>query len=225
MGLNGFISSILALIQGAGGPPECIKNNSTKEPEYIAFYSPPLFSTELYFEFVFGILVLSTIAFVLLNTLKTCKNEYAAGTIGVGNEYHYDNRDNMDERNQMIPKDVLNLSTYNYIFLMGAVVGLSGLGNGVLPGLIIYSCAPYGNSIYHFAMTLAFFANPCAGFLAMLLPHNSIRIIRFLCFIGSILAVYIFYIALQSPAPPLKDEILGKILIVSTNDTSNCSYS
>lgn len=214
MGLNGFLSSVLALIQGVGGPPECIPSNKT-DGDFDEYYPPPLFGIGLYFEFVFGILVTSTIAFILLNNLSTCKKEYAAGTIGMGNEYHYDNKDDTDGRKQHIPDDVLNLSTFNYIFLMAAVVGLSGLGNGILPGLMSYSCLPYGNQIYHLSVTLAAIANPCAGFIAMFVPHTSIRVIRFLSFIGSIIAIYLFFIALQSPNPPFKHSVLGEILIVS----------
>lgn len=215
MGLSGFLSSVLALIQGVGGPPECIKNNSTDGPEFIEYYPPPLFGTKVYFEFVFAVMVLSTIAFVLLNNLSTCKKEYAAGTIGTGNEYHYDHKENSEEKNTKIPDDVINLSTFNYVYLMAVVVGLSGLGNGIFPGLITYFCLPYGNITYHFAVTLAAIANPCAGFIAMFVPHTSIRVIRFLSFIGTVIAIYIFVIALQSPDPPLKDSTLGDILIVS----------
>lgn len=215
MGLNGFVSSVIALIQGVGGPPECIPSNTT-QGEFIEYYPPPLFGIGLYFGFVFGILVLSTIAFILLNNLRTCKKEYAAGTIGMGNEYHYDHKDENDETKKHIPDDVLNLSTFNYIFLMAAVVGLSGLGNGLLPGLMSYSCLPYGNQIYHLAVTLGAIANPCAGFIAMFVPHTSIRVIRLLSFVGSILAIYQFLIALQSPDPILKNTVLGEVFIVST---------
>ncbi|XP_055325457.1 solute carrier family 52, riboflavin transporter, member 3-A-like isoform X2 [Sitodiplosis mosellana] len=221
MGLNGFVSSVLALIQGVGGPPECVPSNTT-DGGFIEKYPPPLFGIRLYFEFVFGILVLSTVAFILLNKLSTCKKEYAAGTIGMGNEYHYDHKEDSDETKQNIPADVLNLSTFNYIFLMAAVVGLSGLGNGIFPGLMSYSCLPYGNQVYHLSVTLAAIANPCAGFIAMFLSHTSIRVIRFLSFIGSILAIYLFYIALQSPNPPLKDSMLGYVLIVSSWTIFTC---
>lgn len=215
MGLNGFLSSLLALIQGVGGPPECLANNSTDGPALIKFIPEPLFGIKIYFIFVFAILLLSTIAFILLNNLSVCKKEYAAGTIGMGNDYHYEKKDDNPEKKDNIPDDVLHLSTFNYIYLMAAVFGLSGLGNGILPGLMSYSCLPYGNVTYHFSVTLAAIANPCAGFIAMFVPHTSIRVIRILSFVGSILAVYIFFIATQSPNPPLQHSIVGYLLIVS----------
>lgn len=215
MGLNGFLSSVMALIQGVGGSPECISNNSTDGPEFIKYVPPPRFGTQLYFLIVFAILVLSTVAFILLNNLQMCKNEYAAGTVGDGNEYHYDEADknNVDYRN--IPDNVKHLSTFNYIYLMACVFGLSGLGNGIFPGLMSFSCLPYGNFTYHFSVTLANIANPMAGFIAMFVPHTSIRVIKLLSFVGSILAAYIFFVAVHSPYPPLFDSIIGSILIVS----------
>lgn len=218
MGLNGFLSSIMALVQGVGGPPECIPNNSTDGPEFVKYLPPPLFGTRLYFILVFVILVLGTIAFILLNNLSVCKKQYAAGTIGIGNDFHYEKtaESGQDDDGQKIPNDVLNLSTFDYVFLMAAVVGLSGLGNGVFPGLMSFSCLPYGNVTYHLAVTLAAIAAPSAGFIAMFVPHISIRVIRFLSLVAAILAIYIFFIATQSPTPPLQHTLIGYVLIVRT---------
>lgn len=216
MGLNGFLSSVMALIQGVG-KTECVETLVNGTMTLVPSTPPPLFETKLFFIFVFMIMVMSTVAFVLLNNLKVCKKEYAAGTIGMGNEYHYDRNENsVDTNQQNIPDDVHNLSTFNYISLMVAVVGLSGLGNGILPSLIPYFSMPYGNVTYHLSATLANIAVPCAGFIAMFIPHISIRVIRILSLIGAILAVYILYIATQSPAPPLKDLFIGKVLVVSS---------
>lgn len=222
MGLNGFLSSIMALVQGVGGPPQCIPNNSTIAggPELIKYLPPPLFGTRLYFILVFVILMLGTIAFILLNNLSVCKREYAAGTIGMGNNFHYEKQS--DDDGQKIPDDVLNLSTFNYVFLMAAVVGLSGLGNGLFPGLTSFSCLPYGNVTYHLAVTLAAIAAPCAGFIAMFVPHISIRVVRLLSLVASILAIYIFFVATQSPTPPLQHSLIGYVLIITSWTIFTC---
>lgn len=220
MCLNGFLSSIMALIQGVGGPPQCIPNNSTDGPEFVKYNSPPLFGIELYFIIVFVILVICSIAFVLLNNLRICRKEYAAGTIGIGNNYTYDKTDESQEQDQPLPDDVAHLSLYNCVFLLIVVFDLSGFGNGILPGLITYFCLPYGNVTYHWAVALGAIAQPCAGLVAMFLPHTSIKVIRILSFIGTFLAVYIFYIATQSPNPPMQNLMIGSILIVSNFSSS-----
>lgn len=76
MGLDGFLSSVLTLLQGVEGPTECIKNISPDYPEFIEYYSPPLFDTKLYFVFISVVFVLSTIEFVLLNKQSACEAEY-----------------------------------------------------------------------------------------------------------------------------------------------------
>lgn len=207
MGLNGFLSSIVALIQGVGGPGECVNGYPTQPV--------PLFGTDLYFLIVFGVNVLSTIAFILLNNLSICKLEYAVGTIACGNDYHYDESEKNCNDGHPIPDDVRNLSTFNYIYLTLAVVGLSGLGNGLFPGLMTYSCLPYGRATYHYAVTLIAIANPLAGFICMLVPHTSIRAVRLLSIVGLMLAINIFWIALQSPFPIFRHSIFGSIQIVS----------
>lgn len=207
MGLNGFLSSIVALIQGVGGAGDCLNGVPT--------YPVPLFGTDLYFLIVFGVILLGTVAFILLNNLSICKNEYTNGTIGCGNDYHYDESEKNGDDGNQIPDDVRNLSTFNYIYLTLAVVGLSGLGNGIFPGLMIYSCLPYGRVTYHYALTLSAIATPLAGFICMLVPHTSIRAVRVLSIIGLLLATNIFWIALQSPFPIFRHSIFGSIQIVS----------
>lgn len=214
-GLNGSLSSVLALIQGVGGTPECIPNNSTDGPPFIKYIPPPLFGPKIYFLFVFAILLLSTIAFILLNKLSVCKNEYAAGSIANGNEYHYDNSEKTTDSYGQIPDDVRNLSSFNYTYLMIVIVGVTAIGNGILPGLQSFSSLPYGSIVYLLSATMSTISNPMACSLAMFMPHTSIRNIRILSISALIIAIYIFFVALNSPYPPLLDSVFGSILIVS----------
>lgn len=214
-GLNGFLSSILALIQGVGGNPECIPSNSTIGPPFIKYIPPPLFGPKVFFTFVFAMLVLSFIAFILLNNLEVAKKEHAAGTVTDGNDYHYEFSEKTKDTFGAIPEDVQHLSKFNEFYLMSCVFGLCFIGNGIFPGLQSYSCLPYGSKPYHLAVALSALANPLACFIAMFMPHTSIRNIRILSISSLILAIYIFYVGLQSPYPPLIDTFLGEFLIVS----------
>lgn len=216
MALNGFLSSLLALIQGVGGPTECRQTtNSTDGSIKLTKYTPPpVFGTQLYFLLVFIIMLIGMIAFILLNKLNVCKKEYASGTFSSGNEYHYDENADSSEYKENIPENVRNLSSFNYCFLILTIVSLNVLANGIFPGIVTYVGLPYGNNIYHLCVTLAAIGNPLAGLLAVILPHTSIRVIRILTLTQAILAVYIFYIATQSPSPPLQHSVIGSTLIV-----------
>lgn len=217
MALNGFLTSLLALVQGVGGPSECIPvKNATDGTIILQKYTPPpLFGSKVYFLLVFVLMVIGTIAFHLLNRLSVCKKEYANGTIGSGNDYQYD--ENEDDYEESIPDDVRHLSSFNYCFLILSIVSLNVLANGIFPGIVTYVGKPYGTSVYHLCVTLAAIGNAVCGLLAVILPHNSIRVFRFLTLTQAILAVYIFYIATQSPSPPLQNSAIGSILIVSIN--------
>lgn len=57
-GLSGFLSSIMALIQGVGGAPKCILVNPDTM-EYRQETSPPRFETREFFIFVFVVMVVS----------------------------------------------------------------------------------------------------------------------------------------------------------------------
>lgn len=215
LGFSGFIVSILSMIQGIGGPIECIPNNSTDGPAFIKYVPPPVFGSDIYFLLVFGAFVLSTIAFVLLNTLSVCKKEYAGGSVDQGNTYRCDETNEIEQLKDMVPDDVRNLSRFNYGFLMACLMGLSSLDNGIFPALMTYYCLPYGNMTYYLTVVLAAFLGPGAGIVAMFVPHTSIRVVRVLSVIGTILAVYMIFIAANSPSPILQDSIFGSILVVS----------
>ncbi|PSN54088.1 hypothetical protein C0J52_03098 [Blattella germanica] len=72
-GLSGFLPSIVALIQGVGGNPDCIVN--AQNQTVTVYTEPPKFSTEIFYWFLFATMSLSTLAFFLLNTLDICQSE------------------------------------------------------------------------------------------------------------------------------------------------------
>lgn len=216
-GLNGFLSSILALIQGVGGSPKCIVTNTGNGTSIIREVPEPLFGSSAFFAFVFVFITLSGIAFVLLNSLRAAKQEYAAGTVSFGNEYKYDRSDKEDD--SKIPENVRNLSAFHYKYLMIIVAAICLTGNGMFPGIQSYSCLPYGSVPYHLSVTFAAVANPLACFIAMFVPHTSIRNITMLMSLTVAMASYVFITALQSPSPPLVGSFLGEALIVSAYHT------
>lgn len=132
-GLNGFISSIVSLIQGIGAP-QCEKSanftgTSTMTP------SKPLFEPREYFFFVFGMLFLGLTSFFLLNTLRMCRKEYASGELHesskindcIGSPNGYDSIPNNTRAEY--------LSAFQYLSLMIVIGVISFLSFGILPGI------------------------------------------------------------------------------------------
>uniref|UniRef100_A0A8D8P538 Riboflavin transporter n=1 Tax=Culex pipiens TaxID=7175 RepID=A0A8D8P538_CULPI len=229
-GLSGFLPSIVALIQGVGGNAECIPNNSTDPdaPDFISYTPPPRFGSLEYFVFVFVVLIVSTIAFTILDNHPRCRQEYAAVVINHGNDYTYETTPTVTvvttPTSNPAEKPTTSTSTKheqpkvlsnrNYTYLMVLLGVLCLFGNGFFPGIQSYSCLPYGNVAYHLTVTLSTMANPVACFMAVFLPHTSIRAITSISMLAGVFAAYAMATAFMSPAPPFMGMAIGEALVI-----------
>ncbi len=93
---------------------------------------------------------------------------------------------------------------------------LSFLANGSLVAISAYAYLPYGNTTYHVAINLGLLANPIATLVFVFLSHKSKRVTTVLSGLVCFLGIYVLVAALLAPDPPLKDNVGGQILIVST---------
>lgn len=219
-GLSGFLPSIVALIQGVGGNAQCIANNSTDPdaPEFVSYTPPARFGSMEYFIFVFVVLIISTVAFTVLDNHSRCRKEYAAVVINHGNDYTYETgqaSSPAEKSNAKLEKPKV-LSNRNYTYLMVLLGVLCMFGNGIFPSVQSYSCLPYGNVAYHLTVTLSTMANPVACFLAVFLPHTSIRAITSISMLSAVFAAYALATAFMSPAPPLMGRTAGEALVIVT---------
>lgn len=214
-GMNGLFSTFLALSQGIGDANECVPNNSTDGPPFIRKVPTPNFGIQTFFLLVFAMLVVCTIAFIMLHNLEICKKEYAPGTALISNEFYYNDADRHDIVTGQIPENVLNLSTFNYVKLLMALFLIGFFGNGIFPGLMSYSSYPYSARAYHLAVTLANVGNTIGSVVAQFLPHTSFIILDAMMGVVIITGAYIFFIATQSPNPPLVHTVSGSVMIVS----------
>ncbi|TDG46339.1 hypothetical protein AWZ03_007228 [Drosophila navojoa] len=208
-GLSGLLPSVTALVQGIGDSGSCMLVNETEtgEPIYQKVTEPPLFDTKIFFLILFALMVLSYIGYTLLNHLPLARREYAQVTVGKGNKYEYGQDDNQPQ--------VQKLSSCQYVGLLLLIGAISLFSNGIFPSIKSYSSAPYGTRAYHLSETLSAIANPVACFLAMFLYVTSLRIIYVLSALAALLTSYVFTTAVLSPYPPLYDETIGTVLVVT----------
>ncbi|XP_067619672.1 solute carrier family 52, riboflavin transporter, member 3-A isoform X2 [Eurosta solidaginis] len=227
-GLSGLLPSVVSLIQGVGGDTECVLVNTTKTGEEIdeKKTSPPLFGTMEFFIFIFAMFICSVIAFTMLDRLKIAKREYVAGQIDFGNNYKYseDNTTINSSYNSPVnhnntsqqTESTTQISSNEYILLLLLIGCLSFFANGMFNSIQSYSSLPYGNSAYHLSVTLSVIANPVACFMAIFIPHTSLRPIYALCSLCAILTAYVFTTACMSPIPPLHGTNAGEIIVIFT---------
>ena len=87
-GLSGFLPGLIGLFQGVGSDPECVNTtvviyNATTDlnmTSYVVYpeYESPNFGVETFFYCLFSILILSLLAFFLLNNLVCVKSNHTA---------------------------------------------------------------------------------------------------------------------------------------------------
>ncbi|XP_061397561.1 solute carrier family 52, riboflavin transporter, member 3-A [Musca vetustissima] len=242
-GLSGLLPSVVALIQGIGGSAECILVNQTEsgEPIYEKYVPPPRFGTQDFFIFVFAMMLLSCAGFTLLDRLKLSRTQYAAVKVGQGNDYVYEREtkattstveanDNKssgatttaaaatngvdNNQNTVVEELAPEISSRVYVFLLLLIGIISFFANGIFNSIQSYSCLPYGGQAYHLSATLSVIANPLACFLAIFLPHTSLRSILSLTGLASLLTIYVFVTAAMSPYPPLHGTTAGSVLVI-----------
>lgn len=210
-GLSGFLPSIIALIQGVGGNPQCrnITEPGSSEVKFETFYPDPRFSSKTFFMFLGTLLFLSFLSFISLNKLKVAIGERVKLPASV----------------ETLPTDMnappsykttsgWTMSKQSYMFLLSMMAIVCLLGNGILPSIQPYSCLPYGNVAYHLTVTLASMAGPLAMCSGFIIKNPKINLLSVLLTVVLILSSVVFYLALQSPTPPLQNSWLGEFFIV-----------
>lgn len=221
-GLSGFLPKILAMIQGEGRNPECTEFSYEGGAVFFYIFPTPLFDTRVFFILVFVMMCLSALGFVLLHKLQMCKKEYAKVTIKNGNDYDYTQGKRTDlvalsDENGIDEEKAMKISPKNYLYLMLVMGVVSMFGSGIFPGLQPYSYLPYGNLAYYLTVTLSSIANILALFMAVFLPHKSIRLITVLMLLAAVISSYPLATAVLSPSPPLMRTAIGEAIVVSFN--------
>ncbi|XP_050396549.2 solute carrier family 52, riboflavin transporter, member 3-B [Patella vulgata] len=263
--LSGLLPSMLALGQGAG-QMKCVNSTSTKNitingtvvnmtTEYNVFpvYEQPKFSIEIFFFVLFGMMILSGVAFTLLNYLPYCQKEHLSETDSIGTssdiaetEDTYELSDNHDrffinaasendsqsallsgrvkkqiaiqgEKTDHVNEKTYEqtISAFRFTVLAMMTAWINALMNGTMPSIQAYSCLPYGNDPYHFAVSLSNIACPLSCFLAFFVQVTSLSKLLILTLVGSGFASYIMAMAVMSPSPLLIDKPAGAPLIVT----------
>lgn len=231
-GLSGVLPSIVALIQGVGERLEC---NTMETISLDGFYVK--FPGQYYFLFLTLVLVLSLVAFIILqyspfvqsrknlsdpNVFTQTKvqlvdykrhNELDVSTNIWYIDHTLPKRKNNDA-NCFLFKKTNNLYIFRKIYLYILIGICCFFSNGFLPSIQSYSCLPYGHLAYQLSITCAQFVNPLACFLTFWLKVSDIKIINCLSLICLIAGCYVICVALLSPAPPFQRSTVGVGLII-----------
>ena len=168
----------------------------------------PRFSVEVFFGFLTCMMVVSLIAFLLLNFWPGCTEEHADNRLIVAT-----NDEDSTDSGQWTA-----VTKRKFILLLLINVYICFLSNGAFPSIQTYSCLPYGNLVYHLSVTLHAMANPAMAFFAFFVPCTKLRSILGLTFVGSIFAAYLLATALYSPDMLWGQQLGGTMTVLYTDE-------
>ncbi|CAB4068264.1 SLC52A3 [Lepeophtheirus salmonis] len=133
-GLSGFIPSIVALFQGIGQTKcEKLYNETTQEWVTSIVTEPPNFSVEIFFYFLFGMMLISLASFMMLDLSPFARSEKIS-----------------ESESPTIEIVERSYSNMEICFLLGIQAFINFFSNGVLPSIQSYSCLPYVAFLGHF---------------------------------------------------------------------------
>ncbi|UYV82020.1 SLC52A3 [Cordylochernes scorpioides] len=210
-GLSGLLPGLVALVQGVGGNPQCVnKTQPDGSHKIVPVPAEPRFSIEVFFFILLGLLILSWVAFILIRNLQRAKAARVPS-----NSTENLSESGLPFKSTPSPEEVNFSGRKSLYILLGMQAFICCLSNGVLPAIQTFSALPYGNSAYHFAVTLASIANPTACFITIAKPAPNFATLWSLLGVVMVAAGYILTTAVMSPAPPLVGMVIGGVLVVA----------
>ena len=239
-GFSALAPGLVALAQGVS-KQECAANYTYIDEftgenctTWESYTRPANFPPEAFFAFLTAAMMLSLLAFLMLNTLPVAKKEHntadqdsqTSSSDEKGsdeeldplndpdsslNEKRTDNH-NVDKDQKPTKKEKRSNGEYAVLFIILAIA--NALGNSVLPSIQTYSCLAYGVNAFLLAATLGKVANPVACFAVMFFPQRRLAVVVATSLMLLLTGSYCFTTALLSPSPPLQDEVAGPVLVV-----------
>ena len=212
-GMSGFVPSIAALAQGVSGNPVCTNmtlDNGTVVEE--AVVGEPRFTTSNFFTFLLAMMAISLVAFLLLHYLPTARKERTGTSPSNANFSEVLQHSNEEPVEEEVGK---TKPLYNTALLLTIQAAVCFLSNGALPSIQSYSCLPYGNTVYHLAVTLNAMANPLMAFLAFFMPCTQQGVVLSLALLGGALSTFILATALASPGMIAGLGVGGSLVVIT----------
>ncbi|XP_035231438.1 solute carrier family 52, riboflavin transporter, member 3-A-like [Stegodyphus dumicola] len=221
-GLSGLVPSLVAIAQGIENP-ECVNEtrtnivNGTNMTHFVQTYQvkEPRFSPEWFFAILLAMVLLSWLAFILLDKLPFCQTEKVTcfkGEECSAHEMEAFNKPTDISKHVSIRSPRYSRSLYIYLLFLQGWASVATFG--IFPAIQPYSCLPYGDGPFHTAVTLCGVAYPAACLLAMFWEIRSIPSLSWISMVATLVSLYAVVTAVMSPHPPLLDSEVGPPLVV-----------
>ncbi|UJR17751.1 hypothetical protein I4U23_004649 [Adineta vaga] len=201
--LTMIIPSLLAIAQG-NGRLTCVfssNNSTTSNISITPIYETARFSVSIYFLCIFFLLVLSFVAFVLLQWTDIAKNNNQDAT-----------------KEPMIDSATTNqphrLTPLFYLLLLFGALYTSSVVYGMVFSISAYVLMPYGHQIFYLGTILSPWMFTLVWLFGTIKPFLAKRYLLLMILLGSITFSFDLMIAFRSPCVPLINTIQGNILVL-----------
>ena len=224
-GISSFSIGFLGLVQGVGSI-ECVnqeQDNITNGSDHqlVPVISTPTFPLSVYFVVILVIVLLSTGSFLLLHFHKAFtmakytappETPESSGPLSglSGNQVKNSHLDKYKIQGRPMSKQA-QLALLFFLFWSHLLL------KSVHFTLNIYSCQSYGMNAYSISNRVSFMTRPLAVSLVLLVRVRCVRVMTSLVTVYTLMEGYLIYAALMNPDPPLREHLIGEILIVSNH--------
>lgn len=208
--LTSLIPSILASIQGVGGEAICRENSTYPE------YSSPRFSVQVYFWVFVGLIVLSLLAFLVLEYSTIAEQYQTVFSYGSSQIANSDEIPMSSEPISIAFREDYSMTQQCYYALLFIGFVSSVILFGILPSIGTYAVLPYSQRAYYISSIILPISNPLSVLIGLFVRSILKFMIICLLFVFAIgVSIYVTVVAFLSPCPPLHDSVGGGILIIS----------
>lgn len=237
-GISSLLPSLFALLQGTGDSShECFNSttnstltniawsNSTIELNLNESKKKPRFSISTYFWLLLSTLIVSFLAFLVLEFYPGFRKERISNkhTSSPSHRYSIDSKADKQEsplirkrkRSTIYKaKQANKKKNLDKFVLFTAITFISFVLYGILPALSSYSAMPYGSKIMHLSSTLALISQPISSMFATFFRIKSTSNMIKLLIFTILLSSYIIMASFMSPCPPFKNKWFSGYLMV-----------
>jgi riboflavin transporter 2 len=222
-GISSLLPSLFALLQGTGDSShECFNSNNSTFSS-VAWSNAttseltknkPRFSISTYFWLLLSTLIVSFLAFLVLEFYPGFRKEHISKHPSSAT-YRYSIDSKAEKQESPLIKKRKRSTTYkakqskktqnlDKFVLFTAIMFISFVLYGILPALSSYSAMPYGSKIMHLSSSFALISQPISSMFATFFriksTSNMIKLLIFTTFLSS----YIVMASFMSPCPPFK---------------------
>lgn len=147
---SSMLPGFVALAQGVGYDDNSCSNKTDKTNNSTTVHDNINFSPNVFFVFLFLMMITCGAAFLALNYLPIAKKQHVRKLSINKTSNDLEQLDKETESLIKTPEKQINKCSFElFIYLLMIIAWINCLSNSIIPSIQVYACKPYGNQAYH----------------------------------------------------------------------------